>query len=196
MGRNPFITAVGCAVAMLVGHELAVAQTVPDLELARLLADGKTREYTVARIASMGIEKIPLLLSWTRKPPSGLLESELNVGLADVFGRLRTTEAIPFLIKNIALERVVPGETWTKAPEVVEFDLPAAGALIRIGPAASKAVMQACQSPMLPMDRLVAVFVVSRIKGVPEAKQFLAIAEWQARAQLLYATEHASGDAR
>jgi len=185
-------------IAMVAGCGSTLAQTVSDKELVRLLASANTREGTVTRIVAMGKAKVPVLLSWADRTPTELFEPEslapilaheLNVGLADVFGRLRTAEAIPVLIKNIGIERLVPGDTWSRGPERIAADYPAAGALVRIGPEASKAVIHASEQPMPPMDRVVAVFVVSRIQGVPEAKQFLSRAEWEAATQLDYARD-------
>jgi len=43
-------------------------------------------------------------------------EHDLNVGLAEAFGRLKAKEAIPFLIKNITLKRGALDDT----PNLVE----------------------------------------------------------------------------
>jgi hypothetical protein len=42
-------------------------------------------------------------------------QNKLEIGLAEVFGRLKTKEAIPFLIENISLERLPPRPNiWMK----------------------------------------------------------------------------------
>jgi hypothetical protein len=100
----------------------------------------------------------------------------LYVGLADVFGTLKTAEAIPFLIKNISLDRTRAVNTWLKTPEIIEERLPAVGALVKIGPEACKALIRATWKPMLHEDRLAAIFAVSRITSqykIPEAREFL-----------------------
>jgi len=74
--------------------------------------------------------------------------------LADAFGHLKTTEAIPFLIKNIALRQkgVIDLRPWLKVPK---FDA------------------RLLKEPMALEARLCAIFVVSRVKDVPEARAFL-----------------------
>lgn len=125
-------------------------------------------------IAERGGGRSALLLSWARKPPAGVDKLGLEVGLADAFGRLRTRDAIPFLIANITLQRGLfyRADIWMKTPQVVEGALPAVAALIRIGPEASRSLIR--KFPTLSAeDRLAAIFVVSRISGVPEAQDFL-----------------------
>jgi hypothetical protein len=56
---------------------------------------------------------------------------------------------------------------------VIEERLAAAKALIRIGADASRALIHASWEAMSPEDRLAAIFVVSRIQGVPESREFL-----------------------
>ena len=104
-------------------------------------------------------------------------EFELYVGLAEAFGKLKTKEAIPFLIKNISLQRGTPSPNiWMKAPRAIELRLPAVFALIQIGPEASKMLIRAPREELMDEDRLAAIFVVSRIPGVPEAREFVASA--------------------
>ena len=158
---------------VVTSYPIAEAQTGRDEELARMLARDATRNQAVATIVSSGPAKIPLLLSWATKPPDHLDVYELNIGLADVFGQTKTKEAIPFLIRNISIDRTHAVDTWIKSPKVIEERLAAAAALIRIGPEAAKAVTQACWRPMLPEDRVTAIFVVSRIKDNPDARAFL-----------------------
>src|ERR1700722_2581682 len=81
------------------------AQGVRDEDLARMLADPSTRTDALASVAASGQSKEPLLLSWVLSPPVGVDSFELSIGLADAFGQLRTKEAIPFLIKNISIQR-------------------------------------------------------------------------------------------
>ena len=151
-----------------------MAQHITDQELARLLASDATRAQAVAQIATSGSAKVPLLLSWTEKPPIGVEKVKLYLGLAEVFGRLRTTKAVPFLIKNITLQDWPESpNTWMKTPEVIEARMPAVAALIRIGPEASIALIRAPITGLTPEERLAAIFVVSRSMQVPEAREFL-----------------------
>ncbi len=140
-----------------------------------MLANGSTRVATVASLAASGKSRVPLLISWTLNPPPQVDKSELYVGLADAFGQLKATEAIPFLISNISLNRYpyVSPNTWLKTPEVVQERLACARALIQIGPEASRALISAFHDGLSAEDRLAAIFVISRIKGVPEARGFL-----------------------
>jgi hypothetical protein len=139
------------------------------------LADTKTRSEAVAEAVAAGYNRVPLLLAWSRKPPAGIDRDSLNIGLADIFGRLRVKESIPFLITNISAIRRTRADfaPWMKTPESIEDDFPAIAALIQIGPEAGTALIRAAQGPMLAMDRRAAVFAVSRIKGVPESRAFL-----------------------
>ena len=145
-----------------------------ETELARRLSNDATRATAIASVLEGAKRDIPLLLLWTRKPPAHIETSGLYVGLAEVFGQLQTKEAIPFLIKNIGLQRWPSSpNTWMKTPEVIEARSPAVTALIRIGPDASRAIIRTGLQGMTPEDRLAAIFVVGRIKGVPESVGFL-----------------------
>jgi hypothetical protein len=136
---------------------------------------------------------VPLLLSWARTPPSQIDEFDLHdlrVGLAVAFGQLKTKKAVPFLIKNINLQMgLIPRPNiWLKAPEAVEAALPAVVALIQIGPVASRELMDIWQQ-LDPDDRLAAIFVVSRVKGVPGAREFLHTVLSEANIQRFWAEE-------
>jgi hypothetical protein len=89
-----------------------------DRALAVSLANDTTEEAAIASIVASGRGKVPLLLSWTKKPPPHVLECALDTGLADVFGRLRTKEAIPFLVKIISMYRScgISLAPWLKVP--------------------------------------------------------------------------------
>jgi hypothetical protein len=168
-------TSLACVMILAVSF-LARSQETGGSELAQLLADSKTRESTVQMIVGDGTRRIPLLLSWARRPPAGVDSCSLYIGLADVFGRLKTRDSIPFLIKNIgSLRRTcdVDLAPWLKAPETIEEMLPAMGALIQIGPEAARALIRASEGPMRTTDRRAAIFAVAHIKGAPEAYAFL-----------------------
>jgi len=143
---------------------VAVAQKTSDLELARRLSDGSTRQSAIAEILASRDSKIRLLLSWIRKPPSQINTWELDVGLMDAFGELKSKEAIPFLIKNIRRERytIESPNIFMKTTEVIESRIPAVAALIKIGPDALPALYHS-YSVAMPDDRLAIIIVVSRI---------------------------------
>ncbi len=99
---------VALIIPIMLSVAVASAWNAGDRALARRLADPQTRESAVAEVVTLGNRKVPLLLSWTRKPPGGLnfMERwELDIGLADVFGQLKTEAAIPFLISHISMTR-------------------------------------------------------------------------------------------
>lgn len=169
---------------------LAGAQDVGGDDLARLLARDSTRQDAVNQIVASGRTSVPLLLSWARKPPTGVEKYDLYLGLAEVFGQLRARDAIPFLIKNITLQNWPPSSnTWMKTPEVIEQRMPAVAALIKIGPDASRAVLHTPLAQLTPEERLAAIFVVSRVKQVPEAREFLISILGQANMERLWAEE-------
>jgi HEAT repeat protein len=145
--------------------------------LARRLADDWTREAAVEEVVASADAMIPLLLSWTAKPPDGIMARFLDVGLADAFGRMKTEAAIPFLVREIDLDRSIASfAPWIKPAENIEAAYPAAAALIRIGPAGARAVIKAADGPMTREQRRLAIFVVGRTKGAPEAREFLTTA--------------------
>lgn len=154
---------------------MVVSAQVPNaLGLARQLANESTRQNAIAAIVASGNETVPLLLSLTKKPPAQLNQHALFVGLADAFGQLKAKEAIPFLIKNIGLDRELIREPniSMKTAEVIKGRMPAVAALIQIGPAASQALIGTWQK-IDRDDELWAIFVVSQIRGVPKAREFL-----------------------
>lgn len=150
-----------------------VAQEVGRLQLAHLLASDKTREETVAGLSNSGRDRVPLLLSLAASPPAHLERYQLNLGLSEAFGKLRTTEAIPFLIKNINLQYWPESpDTLTKTADVIKSRMPAVAALIEIGPAATRALISSI-GKMTPQERLGAIFVISQDGAPPEAREFL-----------------------
>jgi hypothetical protein len=172
------------------GYTYASAQSNSDEALARLLSNEATRQGAVDRILEEGNNKIPLLLSWARNAPAQIDTSELYIGMAIVFGQLKVREAIPFLIKNINIQRWPSSpNVWMKTPQVVLQRLPAVAALIQIGPESSKQLIRSAWKRMAGEDRLAAIFVVSRIKGVPEADAFLSDALGLANMERYWAEE-------
>lgn len=175
-------------IAMVMGCVVVSAQEASDQELARLLANDSTRQSAVDKIVAAGGAKVPLLMSWTRTSPAQVEERGLYIGLADAFRELKTKEAIPFLIKNISLHRWHDVNIWLKTGQVIEERLPAVAALVRIGPAAAKALIAGFSKPMVAEDRLAAVFAVSRIAD-PEARAFLSSALGEANVQRYWAEQ-------
>jgi len=161
-------------VALVLGITAAHSQTPDEQELARLLSNDSTREATVARIVERGNDMIPLLLSWAQTPPAHVDAFGLSIGQAEVFGRLRTKAAIPFLVKNISVQRwPSTPNVWMKKPEVVVERLPALAALVQIGPEAARVLMKSDWRRMGTEQRLATIFVVSRVPETAETRSFL-----------------------
>ena len=143
--------------------------------LAESLAFQSTRQAAVEEIVSDPARNIPILLSWTRRPPSYVEDSQrLRLGMVNAFAELKTKEAIPFLVGCISWYPYgVSFAPWLKVADAVERQLPCVGALIQIGPDASRYLIRRTLKDVHGEDRLAAIFVVSRIRGVPEAEAFL-----------------------
>jgi hypothetical protein len=165
----------------------AYAQST-DTELARRLADPKARSFATSEILHSGAARIPELLRLAEAPPASVNRTELFIALADIFGELRTKEAIPFLIQNISLARWVRPNIWSKASQVVEGHLPAVGALIKIGPDACKALIEIDWNLKTWEDNLAAIFVVSQI-GDPAGRPLLVTAIARANLERYQAEE-------
>jgi hypothetical protein len=108
--------------------------------------------------------------------------------MSDVFGSLRTKEAIPFLIANLTLPRFSNDVNyWLKSAEAIEYRLPAAGALVRLGPDASSALIREFRKLSCD-DRLIAVFVLARTKDV-DSRALLVSVLGQANLERYWAEE-------
>ena len=149
-----------------------IAQGELGIDLASKLADPRSRDALVASSAVSAGDYTALFLAWSKDPPKGVDERELDIGLSKAFGRLRTKEAIHFLINNIGLELWQRDNIWMKAPEVIEGQFPAVAALIAIGPDASKALVASPLDKMSPGESRLAIFAISRIAD-PGARSFL-----------------------
>jgi hypothetical protein len=173
-----------CSGGPLLGQ--AAGQNLPGL-----LANEGDRQRAVSFVASSRAERVPLLLELAQTTPPGVDEHDLHVGLADVFGALKVTEAIPFLLLNASLRReaIIDLGSWIKTPQSIERSFPAVAALISIGPSASRAAMRAYDQPATPEQRLALLFVVSRVRGVPEARLFLSGALGRANLERFFAHE-------
>jgi hypothetical protein len=151
-----------------------------------MLADPAFRAEAVEEVAARGEAAGRVLMRWTDATPEGVEARELKVGLADAFGRLRYEPAIPFLMRYLDLERwrMTRLNKWMKTAAVVRETLPAADALIRIGPAALRPLADAVNTGLEPELRLIVVFVVSEMR-TPAAAGWLrtmrALAEQEKR---------------
>jgi hypothetical protein len=175
---------------------VTLAQETPDIDLARQLASEHSQKAAVEAIAASGRDKVALLLTWIKKPPIPLDVIQLTIfqaGLADAFGALKAKEAIPFLMDNITLIRWPSGIPPWRTPETALERLPAVAALIRIGPEALQALVDAPYGPSEMDQRLARVFVVSRIASNVQDKswaiQYLRSAAAEARLQSYWADE-------
>ena len=162
--------------------------------LAGRLADLATRDAAVEEVVGAPATFTPVLLAWTTNPPDGVRASDLDVGLAEAFDRMKTEAAVPFLIRVISIKRIgVTLAPWIKGPSNVEYEYPAAEALVRIGPPAAAAVIKAAQGPMTQEERLLAIFVVGQTdgvpgsRGVPSSREFLTRALAQANDERVWA---------
>ena len=154
--------------------------SVSEINLARSLADEHKRAATIQRLAaSGGSEEIKMLLKWTEKPPQGVSARDLYFGMIEAFGRLRTRQAIPFLIRHINLRHLQTGNLWMRTDDVVIEWSPAIQALLAIGPEAIPALSKA-YSTAEPNDRLAIVLTLAHTHDAaakPTLQSILGIAE-------------------
>ena len=192
MGRKAAVIAgAACAVGSLLLFTLKSREPEADRALAAALANDTTRSAAVASIVAAGRGKLPLLLFWAKTPPKGVVTCGFETGLADALGELRATEAIPFLVSRITMKRSCGANfaPWLKTIEVLKWNLPSVGALVRIGPDASRSLIKNFHQLPDGEDRIAALFVVAQIKGVPEARPFLQTALRQASAETYWSQE-------
>lgn len=144
------------------------------LNLAHSLADEHTREAAIAGISKSDLGTLAIIRSLMETSPTGVDHHGLRVGLADVCGKLRSQECIPFLIKNISIERWHWREmnTWTKTETVVMERLPAVRALVAIGKEASLSIQSAYPNTSSREARLALLFTITQIDD-PDAEGFL-----------------------
>jgi hypothetical protein len=161
----------------MAGGPLESAAGLSDAALAKALADENGRAYAVNLVATSDGRQLPLLLSWTKSPPPGVDAYDLDAGLADVFGRLRTKAAIPFLISHITLFRSRFTTTIKERTisldrlDQVESNMPAVAALVHIGRAALPLLEQAYYGPTTSDERCALLSVIYRIND-PESVDF------------------------
>lgn len=172
--------AISIILGVIVTYTIAHAQDPTGLDLARWLADPRSRGNALALIGTSPSTQLPILLRLTNGPPPGVNQAELNIGLAEAFKQIKAKEAIPFLVEHIGIARSsLRPNIWIKSTEAIEDELPAAAALVNIGKDASDAIIRISWGEKPPQDRLAAIFVVGRIHD-PEARQFLVSAAGQA----------------
>ena len=114
----------------------------------------------------------------------------LYIGMAEAFGRLKTRDAIPFLVKNITLQYwPASPSVWMKTPEVVRSRLPAVAALVQIGPDAAAALIRTRWVGLSSEERLAVILVVSRAPETPESQSFLLTVLGEANLQRYWAED-------
>ncbi len=102
--------------------------------LALALTTGHDRPAAIQEVLRSPTKSLPLLLEWTTKPPS-VNHDRLYPVMAELFGRLQAREAVPFLVSKILVNDLPgPGYVWAGTADEVLGRLPAAKALVRIGP--------------------------------------------------------------
>lgn len=184
MIRIALVVASGVLASAIVGS----AQNISDQRLASLLSNAGTRESIIDTLVSSGRVNVPLFLDWTKAPPAKIDKYNLYLALAELFGRLRTRAAIPFLINNIDLQKSPETpNTWMKTAQVIRERMPAIAALIEIGPSASEALIHTPMETMSAEKRLAAIFVVGQIPGVSDAPAFLKSLSGQANLEYFWA---------
>jgi len=65
--------------------------------------------------------------------------------MIEIFGRLRTKEALPFLVEHIAMDENAMATIWMKSPQSIAASVPGVQALLRIGPDATPALLRALE---------------------------------------------------
>ncbi|GEM_PF-5375563 len=117
----------------------------PNLAKSLCDIDQLRRERAINMVTRSPDRYLPLLLEWTRNPPPGigLGSTNFDVSLAEIFGRLRTTEAVPFLIDHITVVGGASASIWNRRIEIIEKNLPAIHALVEIGSPATPPLVAA-----------------------------------------------------
>jgi hypothetical protein len=139
-------------------------------------------------------QMLPVLLRLAERTPDGINDRELKIGLAMTFGHLKAEETIPFLVRNVTLERWPPRPNiWLKSQSAVYEHLPALAALVAIGPKAARAMMAHCEGPTTLDERLAAILIVTKTDDSPAAKQFLSGLLAEANMQQAWAQKSLEG---
>ncbi len=106
--------------------------------------------------------------------------SLLNLSMIEIFGRLRTKDAIPFLVEHISSDSTAMNTIWMRGPETIAEALPAIQALLKIGRDATPELIRALgKIPYCPSwtdckrkDRIAIVVTLAMLKD-PRAKAAL-----------------------
>ena len=146
---------------------------VSDMEIARMMSQGESRQAAILEIVANRTRMLPVLLAWTNEPPRDLDVYEFRIGLADVFGALKAQEGIPFLVRNIGLDRTGEPNTWIKNPRSIKYRLPAVGALIEIGRSSIPPLIAASWEPLTQQDRRAVIFAISQIETTRDEAQMV-----------------------
>src|SRR5581483_1759646 len=98
---------IGCGVLGRASAPLQESQFPGgDAGLAQALAADDRRDAALTYLQLAYDTKVRLLLSWAGSSPQGVNPYEFNIGLAIAFGKFKTKEAIPFLIRHIGIRRL------------------------------------------------------------------------------------------
>ena len=151
-------------IATILACRVFGAPAIKDSDLAQMLANSETRQRAIGLVMAAPAAKLPVLIAWTQKPPAGVDEFNLRVGLMDALGELKSKQAIPFLVRNLSRQRAFVGaaDIFMKTEESVESRIPAIAALIKIGPDSLPALYNNYSTASLE-DKLATIIVVSRI---------------------------------
>jgi hypothetical protein len=153
---------------LILGIGFAGAQTLApsDDALAVMLADDLHQSEIIPKMLPYLETKRSLLLRWTEHPPAGISQLNLFDGLADVFGRLKMQEAIPFLICRI--DHTALYQWRNKAPDTIRERMPYVKALIRIGVPAATFLERAYSEPLTPDQRILILYTIGQIEDPSE----------------------------
>lgn len=201
--RASVVTLQFMAITVVAISSPQAALELSDEALAGALANENTRQSAVDQVAASNGKQVPLLLSWAQSPPAGVDAYGLDAGLADVFGRLRTKKAIPFLVSHITVfrsrayiyykERIISVDRTAQ----VESNMPAAAALIRIGREALAPLYKAYYEPTTSDERCALLLVINRIND-PDSLDFFRRARQLVDQERAFATDalRAAGEDR
>jgi hypothetical protein len=186
LGGDHSVRTLRVLICCLITQAYSFQEPGLEAKLAQDLADETTRESAIRGVQEQGTPSIARLIQLGNDPPQGVNHHRLLIGLADLFGRLKAEEAIPFLADNITLQRYNDMNTWTRTDAVVEGRLPAAHALIQIGGPAVNPLARAYWKPTTFDERNAIMFTLSKI-ATPEAEEFFRVAISAMRLQMEWA---------
>jgi hypothetical protein len=193
VGRNSMSLSLKTITLFLVLCSASTGQNSEALAIAQNLTNSRTRPQTLAKLLENPASYGPLLLDWIVTPPSNVEIREFNIGLVEALGLLKVEKSIPFLINNISMVRTGFSRTWLKDAKVIRKSLPALSALIEIGDAAVKPLIDRYYSlPSGEGDRRVSiVFALASIHS-EETKEFLDEVVGLNKLELFFAQQHST----